>query len=89
MVVGRSQDTVLCGRADPSREGANILEFKIFSEIFIFFECWLRGLHLPVDAISCHTTYVKHGSSSCLYDIHDEIGTTKHILPIILYYIKI
>ena len=41
---------------------------------------------MPVDAISCHTTYVKNGSSSCLYDIHDEIGTTKHILPIILYY---
>ena len=93
MVVGRSQDTVLCGRADPSREGANILEFEIFSEIFIFFEWWLRGLRipliLPVDAISCHTTYVKNGSSSCLYDIHDEIGTTKHILRIILYYIKI
>ena len=47
MVVGRSQDTVLCGRVDPSREGANILEFKIFSEIFIFFECWLRGLRIP------------------------------------------
>ena len=46
MVVGRSQDTVLCGRADHSR-GANILEFKIFSEIFIFFECWLRGLRIP------------------------------------------
>ena len=46
MVVGRSQDTVLCGRADPIREGANILEFEIFSEIFIFFEWLLRGLRI-------------------------------------------
>ena len=36
MVVGRSQDTVLCGRADPSREGANILEFKIYFQKFLF-----------------------------------------------------
>ena len=33
--------------------------------------------------------HVKNGSSSCLYDIHDKIGTTKHIIPIIFYYIKI
>ena len=76
--------------ADPSREVANILEFETFSEIFIFLEWWL-GYHFPVDAISCqcHTTYVKNGNSSCLYDIHVEIGTTKHTLPIIFYYIKI
>ena len=46
MVVGRTQDTVLCGRADPSREGANILEFETFSET-IFFGWWLRGLRIP------------------------------------------
>ena len=46
MVVGRSQDTVLCGRADPSREGANILECEQFSEI-IFFKWWLSGLGIP------------------------------------------
>ena len=33
--------------ADPSREGANILEFETFSEIFIFFEWWLGGLRIP------------------------------------------
>ena len=50
MVVGRSQDTVLCGRADPSREGATILEF---SEIFIFLNGgWeVSGYHFAVDAM--------------------------------------
>ena len=33
--------------ADPSREGANILEFETFSEIFIFFDWWLGGLRIP------------------------------------------
>ena len=33
--------------ADPSREGANILEFETFSEIFIFFEWWFGGLRIP------------------------------------------
>ena len=87
MVVARSQ---VVG-ADPNREGANILEFETFSEIFISLNGgWeVSGYHFPVDAISCHTTYVKNGSSSCLYNNHNEIGTKRHILPIIFYYIKI
>ena len=38
-----------------------------------------------LDAISRHTTYVKNGSSSCLYDIHHEIGTTTHPHNLLLY----
>ena len=39
-----SQDTVLCGRAYSSREGATILEF---SEFFISYEWCLGGLGIP------------------------------------------